>query len=86
MNRVRTNRINEMSENNENIGTVSIASAKAISICEHKFLYEAENWNEEYRNILRDIKFEGNPTNYMGEPKYLAIDANLRASFYIGAA
>ncbi len=86
MNRVRTNRINKMSKNNENIGTVSIASAKAISICEHKFLYEAENWNEEYRNILRDIKFEGNPTNYMGEPKYLGIDANLRASFYIGAS
>ena len=32
-----------------------------------------------------DIKFEGNP-EYMGEPKYLAIDANLRASFYIGAS
>ena len=75
-----------MSENNENIGTVSIASAKAISICEHKFLYDAENWDEEYRNILRDIKFEDNPSDYMGEPKYLGIDANLRASFYIGAS
>ena len=86
MNRVRTNRINEMSKNNENIRTESFASAKAISICEHKFLYEAENWDEEYRNILRDIEFEGNPSDYMGEPKYLGIDANLRASFYIGAS
>ena len=54
--------------------------SRPIQIIEHDCI------PNDYHDCLKDIKFEGNPTNYMGEPKYLGIDANLRASFYIGAS
>ena len=53
---------------------------KTIIINEH------ERISEQYADCLQNVKFEGNPKDYMGEPKYLGIDANLRASFYIGAS
>lgn len=41
---------------------------------------------ETYREQLSDVCFEGNPSNYMGTPKYLGIDQNFTASYYIGAS
>ena len=41
---------------------------------------------ETYREQLSDVCFEGNPTNFMGKPKYLGIDQNFTASYYIGAS
>ena len=41
---------------------------------------------ETYREQLSDVCFEGNPSNYLGTPKYLGIDQNFTASYYIGAS
>lgn len=41
---------------------------------------------EEYWEKLSDLHFEGNPSDYMGIPKYLGIDHNFKASYYIGAS
>lgn len=53
----------------------------------HPTIIQIQEHDKIENNILQnyDIKFEGNP-DYMGEPKYLGIDTNLRASFYIGAS
>ena len=36
--------------------------------------------------LFENVKFVGNPTEYMGIPKYLGIDQNFTASYYIGAS
>ena len=41
---------------------------------------------EKYWEKLSDLHFEGNPSDYMGIPKYLGIDHNFKASYYIGAS
>ena len=49
-------------------------------ICEHTQI------PEQYRPLFENIKFVGNPTEYRGIPKYLGIDPNYCASYYIGAS
>jgi len=41
---------------------------------------------EQYHTLFENVKFVGNPTEYMGIPKYLGIDQNFTASYYIGAS
>ena len=41
---------------------------------------------EKFHALLENVKFVGNPTEYMGIPKYLGIDQNYIASYYIGAS
>lgn len=41
---------------------------------------------EQYHTLFKNVKFVGNPTEYMGIPKYLGIDQNFTASYYIGAS
>lgn len=41
---------------------------------------------EQYHALFENVKFVGNPTEYMGIPKYLGIDQNFTASYYIGAS
>lgn len=47
---------------------------------EHDTIPET-NWEQ-----LSDVCFEGNPSDYMGKPRYLGIDKSFTASYYIGAA
>lgn len=49
-------------------------------ICEHTQI------SEQYHPLFENIKFVGNPTEYMGVPQYLGIDPNYCASYYIGAS
>ena len=41
---------------------------------------------ETFWEQLSEVCFEGNPSKYMGKPKYLGIDSNFTASYYIGAS
>jgi len=47
---------------------------------------EHDKIDSKWDNKLSAIKFEGNPNDYMGVPKYLGIDQNHCASYYIGAS
>ena len=40
----------------------------------------------EYHERLQTVKFVGNPTEYMTAPRFLGIDQNFHASYYIGAS
>ncbi len=41
---------------------------------------------EQYHTLFENVKFVGNPTEYLGIPKYLGIDQNFTASYYIGTS
>ncbi len=41
---------------------------------------------KQYHSLFENIKFVGNPAEYMGVPQYLGIDPNYCASYYIGAS
>ena len=49
-----------------------------ISIKEHEYL------PQEYFDRLKTVDFVGAPEDYMGEPQYLGIGKDFRASYYIG--
>ncbi|MBO7598846.1 MAG: TonB-dependent receptor [Bacteroidales bacterium] len=49
-----------------------------ISIKEHEYL------PQEYFDRLKTVDFVGIPQDFMGEPKYLGIGKDFRASYYIG--
>lgn len=48
-------------------------------------IHEHEPIPEQYHEQLSSVKFIGTPDNYMGEPTYLGIGTDFRASYYIGA-
>ena len=49
-------------------------------------IIEHDTIPEVYWEQLFDVCFEGNPADYMGKPRYLGIDHNFKASYYIGAS
>ena len=49
-----------------------------ISIKEHEYL------PQEYFDRLKNVDFVGIPQDFMGEPQYLGIGKDFRASYYIG--
>jgi 5-methylcytosine-specific restriction enzyme subunit McrC len=56
------------------------SSKEPIVIQEHAYI------PEDYYDRLQSVNFVGNPTEYMGTPKFLGIGQDFRASYYIGAS
>lgn len=55
-----------------------------INIVEHQLITDSNDWNEEYRESLEKVGFSGGSSDFMQIPKYLGIDRNFRASYFIG--
>ena len=49
------------------------------------YLHEHESFGIEYMRYIASLNLDFKETDYEGEPKYLGITSDLRASYYIGA-
>lgn len=58
---------------------------KPIVFREHQTYIPSDNFDIMKYVEEHSLKLSGVPTEYMGTPDYLAIDSNLKASYYIGA-
>lgn len=60
----------------------NVSTKETITIQEHAYIPD----NDCDYDKLRTVNFVGNPTEYMGTPKFLGIGSDFRASYYIGAS